>query len=151
MSSSTVTLLQYPNSPGTPPPPPYPPFNSGPNGVTFTVPGPQVPTEVLTTFTPPGTFTLTSKPCGDPNSPVTAHLSASWQSQNYVFVSASGTNLGFQEAVSSCPATLLVQAPIPNPPKSHGGGGVAVLIFLASALAWLLLRKLRRMRWSQRG
>jgi hypothetical protein len=131
--SQTVTVQQYPNQS----------FNSGPSGVTFTTPGISLPIEILTNYTNPGIYTLTSKPC-DGSVPITASLSQTWQAAGYVFVNSSGVNIGTQEAVPVCPATLLVQPPNPLPPPSHGGGTIALLVFLLSAIAWHGLRRVQR-------
>jgi hypothetical protein len=95
----------------------------------------------------PGLFISTpfdqNAPC--PSSMV-AVLSNSIQASGYHFVDANGGNLPSPQtfAITQCQANLFVQAPGVLPTQSkHGGGEVAFLIFLASALVWGALRRLR--------
>jgi hypothetical protein len=133
VAANTVTIQGSPNNEGLPLRGSQ--WDTGPNGVIFTVPGAAQASPIATTYSGPGVYVF-ANPC-----PVTATLSEGLQAGNS-FVDSYGTQSP-TETISSCPATLFLQ-PFNIIDNDHGGGEIALFIFLASAFAWGWGRKVRQ-------
>jgi hypothetical protein len=79
-----------------------------------------------------GTFGLLNQQC-----PVKVTLQSPW--------AFTGT-INTSEMVQQCPTTVSVQLPCVLKPSSHGGGIIALAVFLALAMAWQLYKSRRATR-----